>query len=78
YFGYPLHSVNHQLQAFLQELKIKVQRHSFLLKARGLSTRGTSIVANSLLLSKLWHVLIVVPAPKQWLQEICTIVRIFV
>ncbi|PHZ11430.1 uncharacterized protein RHIMIDRAFT_238868 [Rhizopus microsporus ATCC 52813] len=50
----------------------------FLLKARGLSTRGTSIVANSLLLSKLWHVLIVVPAPKQWLQEICTIVRIFV
>ncbi|CEG80106.1 hypothetical protein RMATCC62417_14488 [Rhizopus microsporus] len=66
------------MKSSLRELKIKVQQHSFLLKARGLSIRGTGIVANSLLLNKFWHVLRVVPAPKQWLQEIRTIVRTFV
>lgn len=78
YLGYLLHSANYQLQAFLRELKVKIQQYSFLLKARDLSVRRIGIVANPLLLSKLWHALRVVLAPKQWLQEICMIVRTFV
>ncbi|CDS11845.1 hypothetical protein LRAMOSA11489 [Lichtheimia ramosa] len=78
YLGYPLYHNQHQLLSYLNEIKLKITRHAHLLKGRNLSVRGASMVANSLLLSRLWHVLRVVPAPLTWLKEIKTIVRNFV
>ncbi|KAG1471611.1 hypothetical protein G6F56_002027 [Rhizopus delemar] len=75
YLGYPLVSHNKQLQVFLDEIKIKISYHCLLLKERNLSIWGKSLVANSLLLSRLWHVLRVVLVPKTWIIEIKSIVR---
>ncbi|KAK4521263.1 uncharacterized protein ATC70_012899 [Mucor velutinosus] len=46
---------------YLDGVLVKVQRHSNLLKQRNLSIRGAGLVANSLLLSKVYHLLRVVP-----------------
>ncbi|CDH61168.1 hypothetical protein RO3G_01611 [Lichtheimia corymbifera JMRC:FSU:9682] len=77
YLGYPLWHNNTQLQHYLTEVKGKVARHASILKARNLSLRGAGMVANSLLLSKLWHVLRVVPVPTGWLDEVKQIIRSF-
>ncbi|KAI7873544.1 hypothetical protein K492DRAFT_138914, partial [Lichtheimia hyalospora FSU 10163] len=77
YLGYPLYHNNAQLFDFLDNIKNKVARHAQLLKARHLSIRGASTVANSLLLSRLWHVMRVIPLPQQWKQDIQRIVRSF-
>ncbi|CDS10936.1 hypothetical protein LRAMOSA11422 [Lichtheimia ramosa] len=63
---------------FLDDIKNKIARHANILKARHLSIRGSGLVANSLLLSRLWHVLRVNPAPEPWLQEVKSIVRKYV
>ncbi|CDS11843.1 hypothetical protein LRAMOSA11487 [Lichtheimia ramosa] len=78
YLGYPLYHTKTQLLDFLDGVKSKIARHAQILKARNLSLRGASTVANSLLLSRLWHVLRVVPVPQQWKQEVQAIVRSFV
>jgi len=78
YLGYPLHSSPHQLTAFLEDIKIKLLRHVNYLKGRHLSIRGSGIVANSLLLSKIYHLLRVVPVPQSWLVNIRAIVRGFI
>lgn len=78
YLGYPLYSTNKQLLAYLDNIKLKISRHANILSSRGLSVRGASLVANSLLMSKLWHILRVVPVPESWLTEIRAIVLKFV
>ena len=78
YLGYPLYSTASQLDDFLSGIKLKISRHANMLSSRGLSVRGASLVANSLLLSKLWHILRVVSVPKKWLDEVRTVVRKFV
>jgi hypothetical protein len=55
YLGYPLYSTQAQLLDYLDAILVKVTRHSNLLKERQLSIRGKSLVANSLLLSKVYH-----------------------
>lgn len=77
YLGYPLFHNQSQLMSFLDKIKTKITHHAHILKARNLSIRGASMVANSLLLSRLWHVLRVVPVPSKWLQEIKALVRSF-
>lgn len=57
YLGYPLYHTQTQLMDFLDDIKNKIARHANILKARHLSIRGSGLVANSLLLSRLWHVL---------------------
>ena len=78
YLGYPLYSTDKQLLAYLDGIKLKISRHATILSSRGLSVRGASLVANSLLMSKLWHILRVVPVPESWLNEIRAIVLKFV
>ncbi|CDH61037.1 hypothetical protein RO3G_01611 [Lichtheimia corymbifera JMRC:FSU:9682] len=78
YLGYPLYHNQQQLLQFLDGIKLKISRHVNLLKGRNLSVQGAGMVANSLLLSRLWHVLRVIPAPDKWLREIKAIVRRFV
>ncbi|KAI8085497.1 hypothetical protein BDF21DRAFT_450872 [Thamnidium elegans] len=78
YLGYPLYSNQQQLDSFLQTIENKIGNHAFLLKDRHLSVRGSSLIANSLLLSRLWHILRVVPVPNKRLFSIRQVVRKFV
>lgn len=64
YLGYPLYSSPHQLSNFLDNIKLEITRMVHILQERHLSVRGLSLIANSLLLSQLWHILRVVPVPK--------------
>ena len=78
YLGYPLYHTESQLQDYLDGVLVKVQRHSNLLKQRNLSIRGAGLVANSLLLSKVYHVLRVVPgggATESWVMALKKVVR---
>jgi hypothetical protein len=74
YLGYPLYHNDNQLLVFLDAIKVKIFRHSNILRQRHLSIRGSGLVANSLLLSRVWHLLRVVPAPVKWLNEIKSLV----
>ncbi|KAI8087072.1 hypothetical protein BDF21DRAFT_222756 [Thamnidium elegans] len=78
YLGYPLYSNQQQSDSSLQTIEKKIGNHAFLLKDRHLSVRGSSLIANSLLLSRLWHILRVVPVPNKWLFSIRQVVRKFV
>ncbi|KAG2209688.1 hypothetical protein INT47_001834, partial [Mucor saturninus] len=42
---------------------------------RNLSLRGSGLVANSLLLSRLWHILRVVSVPAKWLDSVQALIR---
>jgi hypothetical protein len=77
YLGYPLYSTDSQLRDYLDAILVKVTRHYDLLKERHLSIRGESLVANSLLLSKVYHTLRVVPAPLSWLNLVKRVIRDF-
>lgn len=77
YLGYPLFHNNAQLLDFLDTVKIKIATHANILKSRRLSLRGASMVANSLLLSRLWHILRVTIVPSTWLHDIKRLVREF-
>ncbi|CAO3630098.1 unnamed protein product [Mucor fragilis] len=80
YLGYPLYHTESQLQDYLDGVLVKVQRHSNLLKQRNLSIRGAGLVANSLLLSKVYHLLRVVPgggATESWVKALKKVVREF-
>jgi endonuclease/exonuclease/phosphatase family metal-dependent hydrolase len=78
YLGYPLYHTDAQLLHFLDGVKVKLERHANMLRERHLSIRGTGLVANSLLLSKVYHLLRVVPVPGKWLLDIKAVVRKYV
>lgn len=67
--GYPFYSSPQQLQSFLDQLEIKMVRHNNILKGRNLSIRGSSTVTNALLMSKLRHVMRVIPVPATWIKK---------
>ena len=75
YLGYPLYSAPHQLQAYLGKIRALILGHCTKLAGRDLSVQGLTSVANSVILSKLWHLLRVIPEPLKWLDEIRSIVR---
>jgi hypothetical protein len=75
YLGYPLYHTDVQLLHFLDAIKVKLERHANMLRQRHLSIRGTGLVANSLLLSKVYHLLRVVPVPDKWLLEVKVVIR---
>ncbi|KAG2191927.1 hypothetical protein INT47_007552 [Mucor saturninus] len=75
YLRYPLYHTSTQLDAFLNEVRLKILRHSNILRQRNLSLRGSGLVANSLLLSRLWHILRVVSIPAKWLDSVQALVR---
>ena len=55
-----------------------MKRHAAFLKGRHLSIRDACLVANSKLLSRIWHLLRVVPAPDAWLKDARRLVSKFV
>jgi hypothetical protein len=78
YLGYPLYHTKEQLEHFLASITTKVQRQCDILTKRQLSIRGKGVVANSLILSRLWHLLRVVVVPTKWLDEVKSIVRKYI
>jgi hypothetical protein len=66
------------LSDFLNQIYIKIQRHAAFLKGRHLSIRGASLVSNSKLLSRIWHLLKVVPVPDPWVKGVRRLVSKFV
>ncbi|KAG2192922.1 hypothetical protein INT47_002761, partial [Mucor saturninus] len=75
YLGYPLYHTSTQLDTFLDDVRLKILRHSNILRQRNLSLRGSGLVANSLLLSRLWHILRVVSVPAKWLNSAQALIR---
>ncbi|SAM00534.1 hypothetical protein [Absidia glauca] len=78
YLGYPLYSTESQLQHFLDTVELKITNHANMMKSRSLSVLGRSLIANALLLSKLWHILRVTITPNGWLPKIRRIIRGFI
>lgn len=70
YLGYPVYSSKEQLNTFLWSVENKLANHINILRQRSLSIRGRAIVANSLILSRLWHILRVTIVPEKWLSSI--------
>lgn len=77
YLGYPLASSTHQLQLFLDQLlhdlSTACKQHS----QRTLSIRGRATVANSLVLSRVWHVLRLTPTTTVYLNRLKSIIGKF-
>ncbi|PHZ13518.1 uncharacterized protein RHIMIDRAFT_236576 [Rhizopus microsporus ATCC 52813] len=78
YLGYPIIHSHSQRQIFLSNLVARLKRSCYMHKCRNLSVRGCATVLNTLLLSKIWHVLRVNWIPKEILDKITSIGRQFV
>lgn len=71
---YPLYHTTSLLTSFLDNIKIKAELHVQVLKQRRLSIRSLGIVVDSILLSKVLHLLRMSAAPITWLKEIKNII----
>jgi hypothetical protein len=69
YLGYPVYHVQPQLDLFLDKMYEKIQRHARLLSTANLSILDRSLTANTLLLSRLWHVVRVTIVPNMYLKR---------
>ncbi|KAF1797710.1 hypothetical protein V8B55DRAFT_1314402, partial [Mucor lusitanicus] len=78
YLGFPLYTSVAQRNSFLDQLLAKVRVGCQIHKQRGLSVRGRATVLNSLVLSKLWHVLRVVTVPMSFLDSIQSVISQFI
>lgn len=78
YLGYPIYHTPDQLNNFLDQLYIKIKNQVAYLNHRNLSILGRATVANSLLLSRLWHVLRVCVVPASWINKCQSLVRKYV
>ncbi|ORE02370.1 hypothetical protein BCV72DRAFT_338757 [Rhizopus microsporus var. microsporus] len=78
YLGYPIIYSHSQRQIFLSDVVARLKRSCDTHKCRNLSVRGRATVLNTLLLSKIWHVLRVTWIPKKTLDKITSIGRQFV
>ncbi|KAI8059598.1 hypothetical protein BC940DRAFT_247452, partial [Gongronella butleri] len=79
YLGYPLWHKAAHLQRAEESMLSKIQRQIAILQQRNLTIMGRSLVANSLILSRLWHVTRVTPLSKDMLKRanrmVCDFVR---
>ncbi|KAG0820803.1 hypothetical protein G6F19_012268 [Rhizopus arrhizus] len=66
YLGFPLHSSIAQRDAYLTSLLSRLETSLQLHSHRSLSFRGRVTILNSLILSKLWHVLRILSVPKRF------------
>ena len=78
YLGFPIALNASQRDNFYDGLLAKVKHLSGIHTTRGLSIKGRGIVATSILLSKLWHVLSVDTPTKAWTNKIQGVIRKFV
>ena len=78
YLGYPLASTASQLNVFLDGLLVKIKTACDIHLQRGLSVQGRSTVVNTLILSKIWHVLRVTPVPLSFHKQIRSLITRFI
>ncbi|KAG1138000.1 hypothetical protein G6F37_005953 [Rhizopus arrhizus] len=77
YLGYPLTSSAQQLTSYLNSLIVKLEKHATILSQRRLPMLGRSMVANSLLLSRIWHNIRVLSPSQSFFQRIHTVIISF-
>lgn len=77
YLGYPLALSSAQRDSFFNNIHTKIKHHINLHHGRQLSILGRSTIANSLLLSRLWHVIAVHPPTRQWIKKVQGSIRKF-
>ncbi|KAG1544258.1 hypothetical protein G6F49_011124 [Rhizopus delemar] len=77
YLGFPLCSSTSQRNRFLALLLEKIQKACQIHSQRALSIRGRVTILNSLILSKLWHVLRLTTVPKQFLGQVRSVMSSF-
>ena len=69
YLGYPLYTSTAQRDSYLAALLRKINTACVLHSHRSLSVRGRATIINSLILSKLWHVLRLTSVPRAFLEK---------
>ncbi|KAG1328634.1 hypothetical protein G6F62_008060 [Rhizopus arrhizus] len=74
YLGFPLTSSKSQLTSFLESVLSGIQTSAQLLSQRGLSILGRGLIANSLVLSRLWHATRVVNVPMIFLSRVRSVI----
>lgn len=77
YLGYPLSSSKAQLQALLDKLLQEIRAHAQFLTQRSLSKMGRALVANSLLLARVWHCIRILPVPLSFLASLRSTISAF-
>lgn len=78
YLGFPLFTSTNQRNIFLDSFLEKIQISCDIHSQRALSIRGRATVLNSLILSKLWHVLRVVSVPTSFFKSVQSIISKFI
>jgi hypothetical protein len=74
YLGYPLLYSRNQGHSLLSNLVVSLSRSIHLHSQRQLSILGRATVMNTLILSKLWHILRLFPIPLRFMTQIRSIV----
>ncbi|KAG1391439.1 hypothetical protein G6F60_012567 [Rhizopus arrhizus] len=77
YLGFPLSSNLSQRNSFLEKLLSKIRSACNMHSQRSLSVRGRVTILNTLILSKLWHVLRLVSAPLAFFDKLKSIMSSF-
>ncbi|KAL7332845.1 hypothetical protein PS15p_212253 [Mucor circinelloides] len=78
YLGYPIWFSNHQRDVYVSELIGKVNSAVEIFSNRQVSLYGKANIANTMILSKLWHVIRIVPLPLDVLKQVKSIIYQFV
>ncbi|KAG1157103.1 hypothetical protein G6F36_014271 [Rhizopus arrhizus] len=78
YLGFPLTSSSAQLATFLDEMLGSIRLIVHRLAFRRLSVQGRGLIANTLILSRVWHSLRVLTVPAYFLDKIRSIVDQFI
>jgi len=74
YLGYPIFFTTQQRDAFIDDLTAKIEAQVNFFKIRKISLYGRANVANTIILSKLWHVLRLTPLPKATINKLSSII----
>ncbi|KAK4510448.1 uncharacterized protein ATC70_011427 [Mucor velutinosus] len=74
YLGYPIYYTIQQRDCFIADLTAKIKAQVEFLKPRKISMYGKANVANTIILSKLWHVLRLTPLPKATINKLNSII----
>ncbi|KAG1445622.1 hypothetical protein G6F46_012904 [Rhizopus delemar] len=65
------------MSSYLDSLIVKLEKHATILSQRRLSILGRSMIANSLLLSRVWHNIRVLSPPQSFFQRLRTVIISF-
>ncbi|KAI9280260.1 hypothetical protein BC943DRAFT_258831, partial [Umbelopsis sp. AD052] len=68
YLGFPVYHQAAQLDVFLATILQKISNYARIMNGRNLSIQGRALLANSMLLSRLWYIIRFIIVPKKWLS----------